>query len=569
MKLLRAIANRREPQCALAAVFITAIIIIAVITGIFENFSAETSDALYFLKPGPQKISVIAIDDKSLQDIGRWPWNRTIHAELINNLQKYQPKAIGIDISFFEKAPGTEDEELSKAINSSKIPIVLASEFLHDDNKKKYFVPAFSSTAIEGHVNFFTDPDGVVRTLPSQIDSVQSFSYAVSSAISEKPIVSPLWIRTSFYEPPTITSYSDVLSNKTKPEIFEGAIILVGVTAPDFHDDHAVPVQKSRRMPGVVLHANAIQTIMSNDFLQKQRGTEVILYSLLIIAITAILFLLLKPYTATIGLAIMLAGYIFLSLKQFRNNIVYDVFHPVLAGVLTFIALILVLYFTESRHKKWISEVFGKYVSKSVANEILSKVHTGEDITLTGARKTVTVMFADVRGFTSISEKLEPEKVVVLLNTYLKDMTKEIFSEDGTLDKYLGDGIMAVWNSPADQKDHALMALRAALKMQKSAQKIAKSSGRNIALNYGIGISTGPAIVGNMGSSERLEYTAIGDTVNLASRLCGIAKSGEVLITEETMNLAKNKFFINPVGKVPVKGKKSRVAVYKVISEKV
>lgn len=549
-------------QCAIVAIVVALAIIITNLTGVLKDSSIRASDNLYSIKPSTEKIIVIAIDDKSLQEIGRWPWDRKIHAEAINKLQVYKPKIIGVDISFFEKSSDIDDMLLSTAINNSETSIVLVSEF---SQEKKYLKPAFSSTALTGHANLYTDNDGVVRSLPLQIDNVQSFSYTIASKISEKPIIAPLQTKISFYTNPEIVSYSDVLSNKTREEIFNNAIILIGVTAPDFHDDHTVPVQKSKRMPGVILHANAIQTILKEESLLYQQKVSVILYSILIIILTTILFWIFKPYAATSRAIIIIIGYILISLRQFKNNIIYDVLHPTLAGILTIIGCITALYFVETLHKKWVSEVLGKYVSKSVAKEVLTKTYAGEEITLTGKKKVITTLFADVRGFTTLSEKLRPEEVVKLLNIYLGDMTRKIFSEEGTIDKYLGDGIMAVWNSPIEQKDHAIKAVRAAIKMQESAEKTTRNLKRSITLNYGIGISTGPAIVGNMGSNERLEYTAIGDSVNTASRLCGIAKSKEILITEETQKLVKKYFKTEKIGKIEVKGKKKKLEVYKII----
>jgi adenylate cyclase len=217
----------------------------------------------------------------------------------------------------------------------------------------------------------------------------------------------------------------------------------------------------------------------------------------------------------------------------------------------------------EAKHKKHILGLFGKYVSKDVVKHLLTLDKPPE---LGGVEREITVLFADIRGFTSISEKLTPHQVIEMLNHYFGEMTDQVFAHQGTLDKFVGDALMAVWNTPLEQKDHALNAVRAALAMQKIVRERHKPGIPPI--NLGIGICTGPAIVGNMGSHQRLEFTAIGDTVNTSSRLSGITEGGQIVITESTYEHVKDHIRVKKLEPIKVKGKEKQLIIYEVLGEK-
>jgi adenylate cyclase len=243
----------------------------------------------------------------------------------------------------------------------------------------------------------------------------------------------------------------------------------------------------------------------------------------------------------------------------FTRGILLNLVFPVLTVLGVYGGIVISYYLNEKKNKKLIIDIFGRYVSKSVADELLAH---REKIELKGETKKVAVLFADIRGFTSLSEKMTPQQVVSMLNKYLGEMTDSVFKYGGTLDKYIGDNAMAVFNAPLDLEDYAFKAVQAAYDMQKKVEMINKHSKKKV--YFGVGINAGKAVIGNIGSKERLEYTTIGDTVNLASRLCGVAKGGEIIISEEMYKLVKDKVKTKRLGKVKVKGKKKSVLIYQV-----
>jgi adenylate cyclase len=242
--------------------------------------------------------------------------------------------------------------------------------------------------------------------------------------------------------------------------------------------------------------------------------------------------------------------------------------YPVLTMLVIYLGITIYRYITEEREKKKIRGAFQYYLTASVINEMLkdpSKLKLGGD------KKDLTVLFSDIRGFTTLSEKMTPEELVHLLNEYLTAMTNVVFHYDGLLDKYMGDAIMAVFGAPLDQPDHALRACRTALGMMDELKKLQQkwTLENKPALNIGIGINSGDMVVGNMGSDMRFDYTVMGDSVNLGSRLEGINKEygSNIIISEYTYEAVKDLFFCREMDAVRVKGKKQPVKIYELLCE--
>ncbi|MGB9577601.1 MAG: adenylate/guanylate cyclase domain-containing protein, partial [Candidatus Norongarragalinales archaeon] len=213
----------------------------------------------------------------------------------------------------------------------------------------------------------------------------------------------------------------------------------------------------------------------------------------------------------------------------------------------------------EKEAKEKMKSFFERYVSPHVIKQVMSE----KKVKLGGERQEVTVLFTDIRGFTSLSERLEPEQVVAFLNEYFETGTRAILKHDGTVDKFIGDAIMAVFNAPVKQEDHAIKAVQAAIEMQEEFAALSKKfEKQGIQLGVGIGINTGDAVVGNIGSRKVMEYTAIGDTVNTASRLQGIARAGEIIVSENTFKALKGQFKAKRVQEVQLKGKAKPLKVF-------
>lgn len=246
-----------------------------------------------------------------------------------------------------------------------------------------------------------------------------------------------------------------------------------------------------------------------------------------------------------------------------RQNLILPLFYVVFAIIVCYVTSIVSQYLLERRERSRVTGLFGRYVSQAVVDEILSNP---DAIKLGGERKDVTLLFIDIRGFTPLSEKMEPEDVINVLNEYLDLCTQAIFKYGGTLDKFIGDGVMAIFGAPVPQEDHAKRAVLAGIELKSQAdelnRRIEEKYGRSV--RFGMGINSGPAVIGNIGSKERLEYTAIGDTVNLASRLESNAKPGQILISEETYRRVKDDFVFKELPPLKVKGKEKPVNVYEV-----
>jgi len=540
--------------CILSAVIISTLVSVAFSLGMFKVQSDRLSDAIYTEKNPFPDIILIAIDDKSINDIGRWPWSRSVFADALDRLK--DAKVIGIDVSFLEPESNQTDSLLQSKIDGLKGKIVLVSECSEFEEMqnisqhglcKKWLSPIFNAKT--GAANVFSD-NGITRAIPSKIDNLTSFSKLVAERYLNKnmEMIEKNYIRFSRFKR---ISFSDLMNST---EDFNGKIVLIGATAQNLHDFKETPIGT---LSGVEVHASAVQTEITGSFLGMQSRTSIILWIFALSVLTSLILWRLKLPLATILSLSLIAAYPVIAIFRFDSGTVYSLLYPESSVILTYFTIIGVYYIIEARQRKWVSSVLGKYVSDEVAKQILEK---GEEaLNLKGKKKTVTILFSDVRGFTSMSEKMEPEEVVSILNRYLSRMTDIVFENKGTLDKYVGDEIMATYNVPLDLEDHAIHAVKTAIEMQKAARNIGKE------LKYGIGINTGEAIVGNIGSKKRLDYTVIGDSVNLAARLCGKAEPDQILISESTYKLIKGIIEARSIGEIQVKGKEKPIRVYEVV----
>ena len=554
------------------------------LAGLFSGWQMKLGDALYKQKTPLKNIVIVAIDDASLQEIGRWPWPREKFVELLPKLE--ESEIIGIDIAFFENYSTNIDTQLGEEIKKLG-NVILPVEYTKFEQGKgteilETIEPIRKGAAGIGFINVLSDSDGITRALPLQISGDESKKIKNYDGFT-LAIYKQLFSRNLSYEgksnrflinfvgPPfsyKTVSFSDVLNNKTEKELFKNAIVLIGATSPDLHDDYFVPTSSGKSMPGVELHANTLQTMITKQFLQNESNFAVIVTIFLVsLAIGLLLWKFRLLFAAASSLALLIA-YILFAIIMFNNGVVANIFYPSLSILLTYIITVGVYYVFAEKGRKQVLNLFGKYVSKEVVNEIMKNAKEG--ITqLKGTEREVTILFADIRGFTPVSEKLKPREVVTMLNTYLGEMTKVVFKYKGTLDKFIGDCIMAIFNAPVEQKDSALLAVKAALEMQDKIKQVHSIHGKKIPIMHaGIGINTGHAVIGNIGTKDRMEYTAIGDNVNLASRLCAFAKGGQVVISQSTYNLVKDKITTKKLGEIKVKGKAKPLTVYEVKSLK-
>ena len=329
------------------------------------------------------------------------------------------------------------------------------------------------------------------------------------------------------------------------------------------------PTPFSPTTPGVYIHAMAVQNMVDGRYLERFYG--IALYESLVYLLLALVLGLLLPQIpawsgilATLGVS---GGfYLFDSMVVFPSGTWMLIIFPILEAFTIFLAISVYGYLTEGREKRKIRQAFQFYLTKSVVDEVLQEP---KKLKLGGEKRVCTVLFSDIRGFTTISERLEADQLVALLNEYLTPMTNLVFKYDGTLDKYMGDAIMAIFGAPVAHADHAIRACKTALEMMvelKTLQAGWRERGLP-ELDVGIGLNTGPMSVGNMGSEIRFDYTVMGDNVNLGSRLEGINKQygTNIIISEYTYEAAKGTIFARELDSVRVKGKREPVRIYELL----
>ena len=521
----------------------------------FSHIRATLTDRLYGDKPVLDNIIIIAIDDDSIQKIGRWPWTRIVFSELIEKIK--EAKAIGIDVSFFEHSSSDAQLEATLKKNNN---IVLAAEINNDKN----YQPIFNTTS--GFANLLTDSDGVTRHVAlTKIQDTLPFAFFIFKKSWNPAAELPDKIATiNFAAPPasfTTYSFADVLQNNYN---FSNKIILVGATAPDLHDTYFVPTSRGTAMSGVEIHATIIQNLIRNDFITNQSRLGITIIVLIAGMLGMFIISRLKIQQAILTSICALALYTIISITLANNtNYHLDLFYAPLALIIFTSCGTSIHYFNEKQENKYITNAFGKYISHDLLNQIVAHKH---NLNLGGIKTTVTLFFSDIRGFTTISEKLGPEQLVTLLNEYLTSMTTIILNHHGTLDKFIGDAIMAFWNAPLQEPHHAKLACTAAVAQVKALKQLQPQwANRGYpTIDIGCGLNTGEAVIGNMGSTDRFDYTAMGDTVNLASRLESLTKTYgvHIIISETTYTLVKEKFNCRKLDAVKVKGKKIPVTIY-------
>jgi len=491
-------------------------------------------------------------------------------------------------------------------ISKSKYPIVQFPEkavsigLLIDAYSPEIDLPILNQNADSlGYFNMIPDLDGEVRWIPLTIRCRQEILSPLSIQCVWQYLDRPsLILKITSYgvegiqmgdisiptdetgqmminylgPPKTFTHYpiTDIINNRIPKGTFKDKMVLVGATALGIYDTRNTPF--SPVYPGVEVHATIIDNILGQNFLIRPDWIK-ILDLLAIILMGAVTGLVIPRLNAVKGILFAIClfmAYILLNRLFFVNyGLWLNITYPLAALIVLYVAHTIYKYMTEERERKKIKGAFTYYVSSSVVNEMLKHP---EKLKLGGERKELTVLFSDIKGFTTIAEGLTPEELVHLLNEYLTVMTDVVFKYDGTLDKYIGDAIMAVYGAPLDLPDHPFKACQSALEMIKQLKRLNEKwiGEGGQAFDIRIGINTGPMMVGNMGSKQRFDFTAMGDSVNLGSRLEGANKSYKtsIIVGELTYEMVKNEFVCMELDSVRVKGKKKPSKIYNLIGHK-
>jgi len=626
-----------------------------------------------FRKERPLKndILIVTIDDKSIAQLGRWPWKRSLIAAGLRKLAEGSPRVIALDIVFSEpdtQSPSTllrdlkksyekthapdffskrlekeatlsdTDKILSEAIKTinQTTPVLLGYFFYFDQkdiegintNWEAQFKHIFHSkitakiSTVENptedipegiaalsshreyalatpHHGFFdlsSDPDGTIRSthlIGKYKDTLfPSFALKTVALAQDKDItvkfgpagieniyldITPiptnaqgkLWI--NYLGPsksfPSV-SFSDVILGDIEPDIFKDRVILIGVTAKAVADVRVSPLDSAH--PGTEINATIVENLLHNSMLRRPSYMVFLemLFILLMGLALASFFQRWKAVQAT-GVTLTLLILYFLGdyLLFFKQGLLANSFIPSCHLFLVFVSSMAYKYFIEERKSREIKNAFERYVSPEVVGEILKDP---SQLTLGGEKRWLTVLFSDIRGFTSISEQLNPDDITHLLNIYLSAMTQIVYEHQGMLDKYVGDELMAVYGAPLKTEHHTLDACRTAIAMIQKLETVRKEWSQHGVedLNIGIGIHTGDMIVGNMGSEKIFDYTVIGDAVNLGSRLQGINKiyGTQIIVSETVYQQIHEQIACRELDDIRVRGLKRSVKIYELLT---
>ena len=559
----------------------------------FEIAELKALDAQFTLR-GPRApqspIVVVTIDEDSFDGLNlAWPWPRAVHAKFLDIVGRGGPVAIGMDILFTEPSSrgAMDDAALGAAVDRVRDRVVLAAALttVGDTVGGASFVkkalnppiPEVRGEAAFGSTDFDLDPDAFVRraTLARRFQDrdwpgfdllIYRLAEKAGFARSSLPEGSELLI--NYRGGPgtfAMVAYHRVVTGEIPPEIFKDKIVLVGATTPTLHDIFPSPFASKSSMPGIEIHAHTLETLLQGIPLRRTPRLLVPVVAVLAGAAAAWTATALRPLPAFGIIAAGAGGYLAAGHAAFLWGRYWMEVVPVpLALFITYAGTVAKNFAQEQREKRRLSRFF----SPDVVAEI---VRHKDDAKLAANRRRMTVLFSDIRGFTSMSEKMQPEEVVTFLREYLTVMTEAVFKHGGTVDKYIGDAIMALYNVPFEAPDHALRAVRTALEFQERLRPLAErfAAKHGGLLACGVGIHTGDAVVGTIGSEQRLEYTAIGDTINLGSRLEGLTKefSVPIIISEATYAEVRDHFGARDLGEVTVKGKAIPVKIYAVLGE--
>ncbi|MBI5561531.1 MAG: adenylate/guanylate cyclase domain-containing protein [Deltaproteobacteria bacterium] len=592
----------------------------------------KASDAMLSVRgssTAPKEVVIAAIDEKSVNELGRWPWSREVTAGLITVLKPARVTAL--DIVFSEKQNAAADGALARAVESSGN--VVLGYFFRDDSTEQPSEAALSQiktssinlinivggqaagdrpfpgpelSGVETNIDvigrggagfgsFNADPqdDGIYRTanlvykyggdlypsLPLEalhrylggdvmLNAAPFGIDGVTVGDRGIPVDEQGAFTLNFYGGGgAFATYSavDLIKGRVSAGAIKDKLVFVGVTERAIYDIRPTPVDAY--FPGVEIHATVAGNVLQGRYLIHDARVVVLdlaLVFVLPLALAAIIGLAPRTYISlAAGLCILAALIAFDYYLFARRGVKPDAVYPGLSLILAYLSCEAYRNVVVEKKGRYLKKAFSQYVSPDLVSEI---IRDPDRLKLGGEKRVVTVLFSDIRGFTTISEKLPPDELVTLLNEYLSPMTRIVLDEKGLLDKYIGDAIMAIFNAPLTIPDHPMRACAAAAKMMPRLEELNAGWARKgyPAIKIGVGVNTGEAVVGNMGAELRFDYTGIGDTVNLASRLEGLNKlyGTRIIVSEFTYEQVKDAFLFRELDLVRVKGKAKPVGLY-------
>lgn len=592
--------NRRMITIAAASVM-TAATVAVYLSNILYGTANRINDRFYQrgnVRSG--MISIIQIDEHSLEKLGPYQtWTRDYVAEAIEKLNEdpdTAPAVIGVDVLYIGNTSEDADDHLVRAasLNDNVVfgsYVNIGTELTENDGTYAlsktitlYEEPFedLKNISSQGFVNGFYDKDGVIRhgllslTVPDG-RTIPSFSYEIfrkyEQYIGEDPVAPPLnengywYVDFTDYAGGYSDSFSlcDLINGDIPVDYFTDGIVLIGPYADGLMDSYTVSIDRSYDMYGVEIHANMIEAMLDGRY-RTEVPKWVMAVIIAVLSFTAVILAGDGRLWKEIAYAIACAAvYPVLCVILYKRGFVSDILYIPLFVTAVAIVSIIIHYIKATIEKKKVEGTFKRYVAPEIVDDILKQ---GMDtIKLGGEAVECAILFVDIRGFTTMSEALEPEEVVSILNRYLELTSSSIFKYGGTLDKFIGDATMAIFNAPLPMEDYIYKAVCAANDMVERSHELAKELeerfGRSV--SFGVGVHCGKAVVGNIGTERRMDYTAIGDTVNTSARLEANAPADTVYISKKVVEALGDRIECESVGNIPLKGKSEELEVFRLL----
>ncbi len=591
---------------------------------IFQLLEYKASDALFVLRgqrPQSGEYVIIAIDDATDSALDtRWPYPRQYHARLLNNLFELGAKQVIMDVAFTEQSNPDSDKLLADTAfyhqNTIFAGKYMPQTRIGEPARVQAPIKAIRDKALSwGIVNVSPDQDNLVRsyTLFEMHDGEPQYSLGIA-ALANSRIYQPDWAQhirlrekllnvadrgipiqhknrslINFYGPEgsfEYISYASVLDDSTmnmpgyygvelnefydlkEQGILAGKTALVGASIAELHDNYPTPMGAAW-MPGVEIHANFLEMVHNEDYLSTVNYWYYLLIEFVLIFAFYLIFNKLKPRNAALVLLVIFAAQYYAAWWLFNHkSLMIPIVQSALAYFCVYVISFVKHYMVSLKEKKFIRNAFQQYMAPELVNELLRQ--PGK-LSYGGNYQELSVLFSDIRGFTTYAEKYSPQETVNILREYLTAMVEVIIQHNGIVDKFVGDEIMALYGVPLPSESHALDACKTALTMRESLNALQEkwlAEGRE-SFEIGIGINSGGAIVGNLGSEQIFDYTAIGDTINLGARLESINKDYQtnkhIIISEYSYRLVKEQVEVRYLDEVKVKGKQIAVKIYELI----
>jgi adenylate cyclase len=597
-------------------------------TSFFHKVNLWTWDYLFRIRgevDPTDEIAIVSVNDETFTMLNaRWPFPRDYYVKLIENLERAGVKQIIFDIEFTEQADSVTDALLGEVAERYD-NIVWAGKVIRDENifRLEPPIPEIDDTnAVWGMVNMSADMDGFIRNYPiyEQEEHFKVFSLGMAALATEKvtnenwqqditedngiisvsgykiPLAKGKRVPINFYGPEgtfRYYSFSSVLDDENfmlpgfesddfvlnefnqllAEEAFKDKIVLVGVSIAELHDSFNTPFNYRKvSLPGVEIHANFIQMVHDRRFLTHASLLNTLLILLIFAILLQIVNRLLKPQIGIFVTLLLFLLYLGFAAVQFiKQGEIRPIAVFLLMAVLNYVFNLVNNFISQAKEKRFIKSAFQRYLAPEVVAELLKNPKA---LAYGGIEQEISVLFSDIRSFTTYSESHKPSETVAILSEYLTAMVEVIKKNKGILDKFVGDEIMALYGTPLHDEEHALNACRTALDMRVELDRLQakwQAEGKDI-FEIGIGVNSGKAVVGNLGSEQIFDYTAIGDNINLGARLESINKEYQtqkhIIISEYTLEMVKDRIVVNYLDEIKVKGKNIPVKIYELVSLK-